>query len=184
TLARRALRIDAVQATVAAPGQVAAGAKFSVKWTGPNNDRDYIAIGNASRPYLGYEYTKAGSPLDLTAPDEPGQYEVRYFLGAGDVLIGKKPIVVGSVSASVSVPQTVAAGSNFKITWRGPKNPRDYVTIVKAGTPDGQNSRDLFKRIDQGPAQSGCGQYRRRELAGPEQRSRLRDDREEGRARR
>src|ERR1044071_2367171 len=81
TLARRALRIDAVQATVDAPDQVAAGAKFTVKLTGPNNDRDYIAIGNATRPYLGYEYTKAGSPLQLTAPDEPGQYEVRYFLG-------------------------------------------------------------------------------------------------------
>src|SRR5262245_16244370 len=57
TLARRALRIDAVQATVDAPDQVAAGAKFTVKWTGPNNDRDYIAIGNATRPYLRHEYT-------------------------------------------------------------------------------------------------------------------------------
>jgi hypothetical protein len=138
TLARRALRIDAVQATVDAPAQVAAGAKFSVKWTGPNNDRDYIAIGNAARPYLGYEYTKAGSPLDLTAPDEPGQYEVRYFLGAGDVLIGKKPIVVGAVSASITAPQTAPAGSKIKITWQGPNNPRDFITIVKAGTPEKQ----------------------------------------------
>jgi hypothetical protein len=138
TLARRALRIDAVQATVEAPGQVAAGSKFSVKWTGPNNDRDYIAIGNAARPYIGYEYTKAGSPVQLTAPDEPGQYEVRYFLGAGDVLIGKQPIVVGSVSASITAPQTAPAGSKIKITWQGPNNPRDFITIVKAGTPEKQ----------------------------------------------
>ena len=80
TLARRALRIDAVEATLDAPGQVAAGAKFNVKWTGPNNERDYVAIGNASRLYITYEYTKAGSPLSLTAPDEPGQYELRYLL--------------------------------------------------------------------------------------------------------
>jgi hypothetical protein len=138
TLARRALRIDAVEATVDAPAQVSAGAKFSVKWTGPNNERDYIAIGNAARPYLGYEYTKAGSPLQLTAPEEPGQYEVRYFLGAGDVLIGKRPIVVGSVSASITAPQTAPAGSKIKITWQGPNNERDFVTIVKAGTPDKQ----------------------------------------------
>ena len=138
TLARRPLRIDAVEATVDAPGQVAAGAKFSVKWTGPNNDRDYIAIGNAARPYIGYEYTKAGSPVQLTAPDEPGQYEVSYFLGAGDVLIGKRPIVVGSVSASITAPQTAPAGSKIKITWQGPNNERDFVTIVKAGTPDKQ----------------------------------------------
>ncbi len=136
TLARRAIRVDAVEATVDAPAQVAAGAKFSVKWTGPNNERDYIAIGNAARAYFGYEYTKAGSPLSLMAPDDPGQYEVRYFLGAGDVIIGKRPIVVGSVTASVTAPSTAAAGSKIKITWQGPNNPLDFVTIVKAGAPD------------------------------------------------
>jgi von Willebrand factor type A domain-containing protein len=138
TLARRPLRIDAVEATLDAPAQVAAGAKFSVKWTGPNNERDYVAYGNAARPYIGYAYTKAESPLELTAPDEPGQYELRYFLGAGDVIIGRRPITVGAVSASVTVPQSAAAGSKIKITWQGPNNPRDFVTIVKAGTADKQ----------------------------------------------
>ena len=112
------MRIDAVEATLDGPGQVGAGAKFSVKWTGRNNERDCIAIGNAARPYIGYVYTRNDRPVELTAPDEPGQYEVRYFLVAGDVLIGKRPITVGSVSASVSVPQTVAAGSKIKITCR------------------------------------------------------------------
>ena len=138
TLARRPLRIDAVEATLDAPGQVAAGAKFSVKWTGPNNERDYVAYGNDARPYIGYEYTKAGSPLELTAPDQPGQYELRYFLGAGDVIIGRRPITVGAVSASVTAPQTAAAGSKIKISWQGPNNQRDFVTIVKAGTADKQ----------------------------------------------
>ena len=138
TLARRALRIDAVEATLDAPAQVAAGAKFSVKWTGPNNDRDYVAYGNAARPYIGYEYTKAGSPLELTAPDEPGQYELRYFMAAGDTIIARRPITVGAVSASVTAPQTAAAGAKIKITWQGPNNPRDFVTIVKAGAAEKQ----------------------------------------------
>lgn len=138
TLARRPLRVDAVAATLDAPGQVAAGGKITVKWTGPNNERDYIAFGNTSRPYIGYEYTKAGSPLQLTAPDEPGQYELRYFLGAGDVIIGKRPITVGAVSASVTAPQSAAAGTKIQISWKGPDNPRDFITIVKAGTPDKQ----------------------------------------------
>ena len=133
TLARRAIRIDAVEATLDAPEQVAAGAKITVKWTGPNNERDYIAIGDASRPYMSYVYTRAGSPVTIMAPDAPGQYELRYFLGAGDVIIGKRPIAVGSVSATVTVPASVAAGSQFKLSWQGPNNPRDFVTIVKAG---------------------------------------------------
>jgi hypothetical protein len=138
TLARRPLRIDAVEATLDAPAQVAAGAKFSVKWTGPNNDRDYVAYGNAARPYISYEYTKAGSPLELTAPDEPGQYELRYFMAAGDTIIARRPITVGAVSASVTAPPTAAAGAKIKITWQGPNNPRDFVTIVKAGTAEKQ----------------------------------------------
>ncbi len=138
TLARRALRIDAVEATLEAPEQVAAGAKFKVKWTGPNNERDYIAIGNASRPYITYVYTKSGSTIELMAPDQPGEYEVRYFLGAGDEIIGKRRLVIGSVSASVTVPARAAAGSQIKIAWQGPNNPRDFITIVKAGTPDKQ----------------------------------------------
>jgi hypothetical protein len=138
TLASRPIRIDAVEATLDAPAQVAAGAKISVKWTGPNNERDYVAIGNASRPYMGYEYTRAGSPLTIMAPDQPGRYELRYFLGAGDVIIGKRPITIGSVSATVTVPARVAAGSQFKINWQGPNNQRDYVTIVKAGEAEGK----------------------------------------------
>src|SRR5262245_39025920 len=127
TLARRAVRIDPVEATLDAPAQVGAGAKISVKWAGPNNERDYVAFGNAARPYIGYEYTRTGNPVALTAPDEPGQYELRYFLGAGDVIIGRRAITVGSVSASVTVPQRAAAGSKIKITWQGPNNPRDFI---------------------------------------------------------
>ena len=62
TLARRPIRIDAVAATIEAPEQVSAGAKFQVKWSGPDNPRDYVGIGNAARPYVTYVYTKAGNP--------------------------------------------------------------------------------------------------------------------------
>jgi Ca-activated chloride channel family protein len=74
----------------------------------------------------------------LLAPDEPGQYELRYFLGAGDAIIGKRPIAIGSVSASITAPPSAAAGSKIAVTWQGPNNPRDFITIVKAGTPDKQ----------------------------------------------
>ena len=169
TLARRALRIDAVEATLDAPGQVAAGAKFSVKWTGPNNERDYVAIGNAARLYMGYEYTKAGSPLTLTAPDEPGQYELRYFLGVGDTIIGKRPLVVGSVSASITAPQSAPAGSKIKIAWQGPNNALDFVTIVKAGAPDKQYGAYEYTKAGspfEMRAPDAAGEYEVRYLTG------------------
>jgi hypothetical protein len=141
TLARRPLKIEAVTATLDAPAQVAAGATFEVKWTGPNNERDFIGIGEIGpqgQKYLTYDYATKSSPIKLTAPDKAGEYELRYFLGVGYTIIGTRKITVGSVSASVSAPAQVVAGKSFKIEWQGPNNPRDFITLVKAGTADKQ----------------------------------------------
>jgi hypothetical protein len=137
TLASRAIRIEAVAATLDAPAQVPAGQEIEIRWTGPNNARDYIAIGDADpngRKYITYQYTSKGSPVKLNAPDEAKEYELRYILAVGDTIIGRKRITVGSVSASVTAPEKVAAGAKFSVTWKGPNNPRDFITIVKAGT--------------------------------------------------
>jgi hypothetical protein len=144
TLARRPLRVDAVAATLEAPEQVSAGAKFQVKWSGPDNARDYVGIGDAARPYVSYVYTKAGNPAALTAPDEAGEYELRYFLGEKNTVIGTRRINVGGVTATVSAPAQVAAGVKFAVAWTGPNNARDFVTLVKAGTPDKRYERYAY----------------------------------------
>ena len=136
TLARRPIKVESVGATLEAPSQVAAGAKFAVRWTGPNNQGDYVGLGDVDpkgRPYISYSYTNAGSNLEFSAPDQAGEYELRYFLGTGDEVIARRRITVGAVTASVSAPASVAAGANFSVDWKGPNNPRDFVTIVKAG---------------------------------------------------
>jgi len=132
TLARQALKIEGATASVKAAATLKAGAEFEVAWTGPNNPRDYITIGDAAHKYLDYKYTSQGSPLKITAPDKPGEYEVRYMLGQGDTVIATQKVTVGEVSASVTVPAQVAAGKSISIGWTGPGNPRDYLTIVKA----------------------------------------------------
>lgn len=138
TLARRPLKIESVDVTLDAPAQVEAGKAFQVQWAGPNNARDYIGIGDVDpkkRRYISYVYTSRGNPITLNAPDDPGEYELRYFLAIGDEIVGRKPITVVGVSASVSAPENVSAGATFEVSWQGPNNPRDFITIVKAGTP-------------------------------------------------
>ena len=140
TLAHRPIRIDDNRATLEAPAEVPAGASFSVKWNGPSNPLDYIGIGDADpkgRPYLTYEYTKKGNPISLTAPDKAGDYAVRYFLGSGNKVIGTRSIKVGGVTASVSAPAKVVADAMFPVTWKGPNNKYDYVTIVAKATAEG-----------------------------------------------
>ena len=74
-------------------------------WTGPNNPRDYITIGDATQKYLNYKYTSNGSPLKISAPEKPGEYEVRYILGQGDTIIATQKVTVGAMTASLTAPR-------------------------------------------------------------------------------
>lgn len=169
TLARAPLTATAVAATLDGPAQAAAGAEIKVKWTGPNNERDYVAIGNAERPYIVYEYTRNGNPSTLRVPDAGGEYELRYFLGNGDKVIGSRKLTVGKVSGNVSAPAQVNAGASFAVKWQGPNNAQDFITIVPAGSPE-RYYRQYEYTAAGNPAQlrapDAGGQYEVRYLTG------------------
>jgi hypothetical protein len=137
TLIAKPIKITSVSATVKAPATAAAGGQITVEWTGPNNDRDYVGVGEPNgRPYLDYKYTRSGSPLKLAVPEKPGNYEVRYFLGSDNTVVASQAFTVTGVTATLTAPAQVAAGAKFQFTWTGPDNPRDFITLVKAGTQE------------------------------------------------
>lgn len=81
TMAASTIVVNPLEITIEAPAAVAAGSDFEVTWTGPDGPSDYLTIvaaGAAEAAYLDYAYTTEGSPLTLTAPEEPGAYEIRY----------------------------------------------------------------------------------------------------------
>ena len=81
TQSTRPVTVADLEVTLDAPDSVTAGADFEVEWTGPNGPSDYITIvpaGSAEGAYLDYVYTNSGGPVELTAPDEPGAYEIGY----------------------------------------------------------------------------------------------------------
>ena len=84
--------------TLNAPSEVAAGSSFEVEWTGPNGQQDYITIAPKGSPdgtYKDYAYTRVGPTVTLQAPDEPGDFEVRYQSDrVKNVVFGKRPIRV------------------------------------------------------------------------------------------
>jgi hypothetical protein len=174
TRARKPITIVDVTATLEASAQVAAGETFTVKWTGPNNARDFVGLVKADAAegtYAGpYEYTSKGSTLTLRAPDAGGAYELRYMLGATPYrTLGRLPVTVTSNTATVTVPATVAAGATFEIGWQGPNNARDFLTIVPAGTPARQY--DTYVYTDKGnpaalAAPDTAGSYEVRYLTG------------------
>jgi len=148
-LTQRVVLTLVAQATLEAPPTIGAGAEFKVAWEGPDNQNDYITIvpANAEEKQHGnYTYTRDGSPLKLRAPDAPGQYELRYISGASRNTLGRLPIAVTAVEASLDAPPTIGAGAEMKVTWTGPDNQNDYITIVPAGEEEGRHGNYAYTR--------------------------------------
>jgi Ca-activated chloride channel family protein len=136
TLAKRAITVSAVQATVAVPETAFAGARIPVKWTGPNNEGDFITVvrPDAERSaYTLYFSPRDTDPEDgrLVLPARAGDYEVRYVTGGEARVLARAPIKVQPFAITLDAPENVEAGTEFEIRWTGPKLPENFVTMVK-----------------------------------------------------
>jgi len=92
------ITVAPVAASLTAPASAAAGSTIEVGWTGPNYPQDYIGIGRVGATdgtqWESYTYTEAGNPLQLTLPEAPGQYVIRYFLNQGYTPIAETAITL------------------------------------------------------------------------------------------
>lgn len=134
---------DSVQATarLEVPAEVGVGSRFEVDWSGPDNPGDYVTIVPALAPdgeYAAYAYTRDGNPLILTAPVEPGVYEVRYQSDGDMRVIARSTTEVVGSDYALQAPAEVEGNAPFEVVWTGPGNPSDYITVVPAGAPAGQ----------------------------------------------
>jgi Ca-activated chloride channel homolog len=141
-LALSSLTITAVTAQVEVAGPVKAAAWIEVKWEGPARDGDYISVANLKQQpgaNVGHTPVKAGNPLKVRAPSDPGEYEVRYILARGAKLLAKAPITINPVTAEVTAPAAAPAGAEFEVRWQGPGYPEDFVSLARANQPPGGN---------------------------------------------
>ena len=143
----RPLTVTAVTITLNAPSSVDLGGEVEVQWSGTVNPRDFITIVDADARegrYTTYIYTRGNTQGQLRAPEKPGQYEVRYLSARKYLTLSKVPLAVVGAEASVTIPSQVTAGAPFEISWTGPNNPRDYLTIVEAGAKEGTYKSYVF----------------------------------------
>jgi Ca-activated chloride channel family protein len=99
------------------------GSVFKVSWTGPDHPRDFVTFvktGTPDKQYGPYAYTSKGETLTLTAPDEPGKYEVRYLTAQTYATLGAAPIEITAISATIKGPAEAVAGSTFATQWQAP----------------------------------------------------------------
>ena len=148
-LARTPVEVVDADVTVSAPAQVVVGSAFPVTWQGEGlHARDYVTIvpaGSADGTYADYDRMQDRSEGELRAPAEPGLYEVRLQLDAGDRVLARTPVEVMDGNVSLDGPDRARAGAEITLSWTGAIHPRDYIAIVPGGTPDGEQSG--YRRI-------------------------------------
>ncbi|MEX0970083.1 MAG: VWA domain-containing protein [Paracoccaceae bacterium] len=138
-----------IPATLAAPPVVVAGSDFPVEWTGPDTQNDFItivALGAEDTVSGDYAYTRDGTPVSLRAPDQHGAYELRYLTGGERAVIATLPITVDAAQATLNAAPVASSGAEIQVTWSGPDNRNDFITVVPVGAPDGEFENYTYTR--------------------------------------
>ncbi len=141
-LATTPIEVVDAEVTVSAPAEVLVGSQFAVTWAAEGlHPRDYVTIVPARAEegaYTDYYRMEGKAEGSLRAPAEPGFYEVRLQMERSGRVLATTPIEVEEGNVTVSGPNQVRAGTEIALAWTGAIYSRDYVTIVPAGTGDGQ----------------------------------------------
>ena len=158
--------------TLDAPDQVVVGAVVEINWKGGDNPRDFITIvpaDAAAGKYDAYQYANK-SPVSIVAPSLPGQYEIRYLAADSPYpTLQKRSLHVVDATATLEAADTVPAGDELSVSWTGPDNRQDFITLVPVGTAEGQYA--VYAYTNKGSpltirAPDAAGEYELRYLMG------------------
>jgi len=111
-----------------APAEVETNMGFNATWDATARDGDQIHLISDNGEIFASVSATTGSPAAFTAPAVVGQYAVIYVDADRKELSRANVTVVQKVT--LSGPSAAVAGSPIQITWDGPGDDRDFVTIV------------------------------------------------------
>jgi len=143
TLGTVPLRVTEATAAFTAPTEAVAGSIIILDVTAATaHPYDYIALvtpGTHEHEWgRNYTYIDGVGQFELTTDEIPGEYLLRYQTEDAGPVLFSQPITLLPATATVSAPDSVGAGQPFDVTWEGPGNVGDFVTIVPAGTEEGE----------------------------------------------
>ncbi|WP_168732886.1 vWA domain-containing protein [Aliigemmobacter aestuarii] len=94
-LASQPVTLSGHVVALTAPASAPKATEITVAHTGPGYDRDYIAIAKAGEGgYVTYQYVRGEPQVKVRLPEEPGAYEVVYYLGRDEVPLATVPLTV------------------------------------------------------------------------------------------
>jgi Ca-activated chloride channel family protein len=98
--ARRPLVATAPSATVSGPATARRGNSLPIRGIGPNGEQDRVVLVRKDAPagaQTPFFYPAENVENTLEAPDEPGEYEIRYVMNAPlaeNVILARQPVTV------------------------------------------------------------------------------------------
>ncbi len=138
-LARVKVTVAPATATVSGPKSVMAGDVLTFHATGPAASGHWIGFapkGAGPGDYRDYVRPDESGKTEakLTAPSQPGDYELRYVLNESDKVVAAQPIVVLPAKASfLSAPERIAAQTPIEVEWAGPRGSGHWIGVVPRG---------------------------------------------------
>ena len=116
-----------------APSEINAGAQVKIMLSGDVGKRDFITIVPLDKPegeYADYQYARSKNSLELRAPEDAGDYEIRYLdANPPYATLARQKLTVIPVHATVEAPDRVDAGAKFQVAWTGPDNRQDFSSL-------------------------------------------------------
>jgi len=134
---RTSLEVYEVLATLKATTELGPGEEFTVEWTGPNDPQDYLSIAtpdSENQAYIDWRPTDSGNPLSLRAPQDQGQYEIRYVRSSDGALLAREPLAVTATAVSLRFPPVVEIGTRFDVEWSGTPGRGDFLAVASEGS--------------------------------------------------
>jgi Ca-activated chloride channel family protein len=130
-------------ATLQAPTEVMALERFAVAVTGPLNPGDYLDVVYDGQTrvgdYLFWVMLSEGVPATLTAPVEPGDYQIRYVEDrdeSGPRVLATWPLSVAPAEYGLQAADSAIGGTLLRVEWQGPAGASDWIDIAPAGSDD------------------------------------------------
>ena len=155
-LATRPIEVIGAMVWVKAPESVDVGKKIIVEWQGPGGRYDSIVlfdpeasngegreVRNKRLRNDDFENRKAS----LTAPAQPGLYELRYWNGENRKVLATTPIEVRAAAAWVKAPESVYAGKRITAKWQGPGGRYDSIILFDPSGNNGEGKQIRTQRL-------------------------------------
>lgn len=137
-IASRPITVLPNEVVISGPASIMAGDVYRFEARGPVDPRHWIGFAAAgSGPGDYRDYTRpTASPASgfLTAPIEPGSYELRYVLNEGERVAASQRVAVTSAKATLAPAGPALTGRPLRVAFTGPRGSGAWIGFVRTGT--------------------------------------------------